>query len=51
MKHYYGVKYNNEITEYSPFFDTEEQRNNWYENFGVKLERMFNRRLLAVIKK
>lgn len=51
MTYYYGCKYKKEITDYSPFFESVEDSLKWYENYGKKLEKMFNRKLIAVVKK
>ena len=51
MIYFYGVKYKKKITDYSPFFNDLESSLNWYNEFGVKLEKTFNRVLIPTSKK
>ena len=57
MMYFYGCKHKDLIsrkrilTDYSPLFDNEGDCLVWYRDYGVKLEKLFNRKLIASKRK
>lgn len=58
MKYYfYGCVYKDcftgekKMTEYSELFENIEDSKTWYNDYGIKLEKMFNRVLVPSIRK
>lgn len=46
---YNPVKEKNELSTYSGTYKTKKEALDWYNNFGKKLENMFNRKLVLKI--
>ena len=45
---YNPLKDETTLSDYSPTYKTKEKALDWYNNFGKKLEKMFNRELILI---